>query len=582
MPEVTVEEIEETPPIPANAALTDEPDPPEPDDHEEEDEDEDEEPERRPRRPVRPPPPAARRPAKVREPMEKIDEREEMELARYIESFGDDGPIRVDLSRISPTQFKGVAIKGKITTFYEPITEDQVQEYYGGGKYEIRIHGKDHTGSWRYRKARRFDIAGLPKLDNLPGVEAEVKEVAAPILPSTDKEAFRMAEKMIDAANARAERAEQSSGTDWEMINATMIAPLRDELKALNQRLEAKDAQIAALTNKPPDRSNEERLFSMMDNKESAYANSLAAIRTQHESEMRSVREHNRDEMRRVEERLERAMEHQNQAHLRELDTLKDAHKTALNNQKLGYENRILALNDTIDRLKADDGDRRSELATLRAKKDISPLDQITQLGALKDAFETLSPSSEPDTPWWQEAIKAAAPRIAGFANQAMSAVGGPPAGDPNDPIVTVRTPDGREMQMPRSMALRLQQEHAAAAAQGAGGPQPAQPQAQGTPPPDLDPESVKMAVRYIEGAFRNNTDPRIFAQSAIGSIPQPLLNYLAQHGVDAFLNNVAKLEPGSPIATVAGRKFVKNVAAYLTGAATEGNEEESSSPVDS
>ena len=83
-----------------------------------------------------------------------------------------------------------------------------------------------------------------------------------------------------------------------------------------------------------------------------------------------------------------------------------------------------------------------------------------------------------------------------------------------------------------------------------------------------MDPAMIAMAVAYMEGAIRNGTDPETFAGSARSQIPDSVINALRARGVDAFLSDVASLEASSPLHSIAGRTWVREVAAVLVGGA--------------
>jgi hypothetical protein len=140
--------------------------------------------------------------------------------------------------------------------------------------------------------------------------------------------------------------------------------------------------------------------------------------------------------------------------------------------------------------------------------------------------------------------------------------------------MVPIRRPDGQVVNVPMSMVRAMQANQAARAA----GEEGQEPQ---DPADLLDPEDLKKAVVFIEAAFRNSTPPEVFAASARNMVPAPILAVLKAKGVDNFLNTVAQLEDGSPLASVAGRIWVRKVATFLLEGTTEGVADEES-PVES
>ena len=85
-----------------------------------------------------------------------------------------------------------------------------------------------------------------------------------------------------------------------------------------------------------------------------------------------------------------------------------------------------------------------------------------------------------------------------------------------------------------------------------------------------VNPADVLIAVNLLEGAIKNGTDPVTFAESARSMVPADILAAVKQLGVDAFLKSVAKLEDGSPLATMGGRNFLRKVVKYLSDGTTE------------
>ena len=119
--------------------------------------------------------------------------------------------------------------------------------------------------------------------------------------------------------------------------------------------------------------------------------------------------------------------------------------------------------------------------------------------------------------------------------------------------MVAMRRPDtGQIVQVPASMIHRARAQKVA--------------QAQVEEPEQLqfDPAEVATAVTFIETAFRNGTKPEILAASARNLIPRAILTYVKSRGVDSFLNNVAQLDDNSPLATVAGRNYIRSMAKFL------------------
>ena len=68
---------------------------------------------------------------------------------------------------------------------------------------------------------------------------------------------------------------------------------------------------------------------------------------------------------------------------------------------------------------------------------------------------------------------------------------------------------------------------------------------------------------------------------SARNLVPAAILGLLKSRGVDHFLNNVAQLEDNSPLATVEGRMYVRQIAKFLLEGTTEIDDTEAQAPDD-
>jgi hypothetical protein len=202
----------------------------------------------------------------------------------------------------------------------------------------------------------------------------------------------------------------------------------------------------------------------------------------------------------------------------------------------------------------------------------MSPTDQMQNLVTLKQGMEALGlagGSGEPERSTIERIFEGAinsplaealAGRLGGVTPEQMEAMQAAQAQP--EAMIAVRGPDGQVRQLPASMIARAQ---AARAAQEDAGQEQ-----QGPPAPQLDPKDVERAVMFIEAAYKNGTDPGVLAASARNMLPEAMLDYLKQVGVDHFLNNVAKIQTGSPLATTRGRTYVRQVATFLISGSTD------------
>ncbi|MCJ7795426.1 MAG: hypothetical protein MUQ56_01425, partial [Thermoleophilia bacterium] len=189
-------------------------------------------------------------------------------------------------------------------------------------------------------------------------------------------------------------------------------------------------------------------------------------------------------------------------------------------------------------------------------------------LVALKSGFDSLVPAAveaEEKESGIVRAIEAVANSdiARGFASRIMS--GQSQNAEPKEQMIRVRRKDGAVVQVPRSVVERAQ------AAKVAAREAAAQPGA----PIVLDPKDVQMALGFIEQAYKNGQPPEVLAASARNLVPASILSYLKSEGVDHFLNKMAKIQDGSPLATVDGRMYVRKMAKFLIDGTTELDEAE-------
>lgn len=520
------------------------------------------------------------------ENVEEVIEEENISSAKavydWLTGLGTGGTMKVALHRKYPTMHQGFPCGGKIDSYDGPVTEEEIAEMHGGGKFQIVVHRANPRAGQKgqpptiYAGARTFEIAGLPKLENLIGYEdspqahrrsggnGESEGSAAQV------RALSMAENLVRSAQDRADRIESKSGNDWRSIEA-MMAPLRDQITGLTEALAAKDRQIAEIINRPQDTSTQKELIEMYRDSNTDHASRLLEIRTAHDSELRQLREFNREEIRSREARFEKELDAIRAAATREIDTLRQTHAQALESQKQAYEMRIEALRDIISRGEREVTKAETELVTLRAKKDVGITDQINNLAAIKQGLSVLMPDAPDEGPQmsgWEKALAVISnnPIVQAATARAMGAI---TAGGQPQQMVTVKRSDGKLVQVPASYAHEQQQ---AAAAE------------QGTPPAAVgaaDPADIARAIQFLETAFRNGIDPTVVAASARNLVPDNVLQLLKSQGVDHFLNNVAQLDNSSPLATAEGRMYVRQIAKFLLEGTTDIVEEDEEEPSD-
>jgi hypothetical protein len=495
----------------------------------------------------------------VGKPDQKAEIEDKESVYDWLSAFGDHGEIIVTLNRTSPKNWGGVQTSGMLGNYDMDLNEEAIYAEHGGGKFQLKVYRKNAKGRREYVNARTFEIAGAPKLEKLRGAAATTGGNENPTLAGKAMDALAAVAESERRAAAEARAAgNNNQGMDLAAMQA-LNAPLLAQIQSLSEQNVALQARIFEMANKPADNSSQDKLFDIMSNKETSHGNDIQAIRASHDSELRQMREFNREEIKRRDARFEKELDHARLASTREIETLKLAHAQAMESQRLGYDMRIDSLKETQKRIDRELSEARTEVIALRAKKELSPLEQMQGVVELKNAFAALGPEEAEPKSVWEKAAEGAAPLIEAAAMRLAGAGGGEQvqAQEAEDPMVQVTLTDGRVTHMPRSQALRLraqaeqqQAQHQEAVAQGTA--------------INIDEASIKLATGYMENAFSNGISPEVFANSARSSIPGPILDHLKQHGVDVFLDSVSKIDASSRLATVDGRNYVRQVASYL------------------
>jgi hypothetical protein len=524
-------------------------------------------------------------------------ENEDTELLDMIAGFGADKGYEVRVYRTSPKKWEGISIEGHLDTFEEWQSENDLKSMYGGGTFQLKIHRPGKNGRMEYLKAVSVKLPGPPR-----GQGVDTKEEEAQVIyesPSSSEDSSILAQQAMSTMKELIDKKQEANGFDPTMMQM-MMAPLQAQIAASNaalqemQRVAAeKDARIMELIAQKPDTSEKDGLLNKMFDTESSRSEHLRAM---HESEMRQLRENAKEDIKRSEERHRDELRSREDIQRREIDNMTRSNQTMMDTLKMSYESRIESYKKDIERLERDINDGRTELITLRAKKDKTFIEQASELQQVGDALKSLGiggsgDDDEDKRPWYErmasqvienpEAVGQFAGMITGNNPAAQQQapqqapqqqasqqpqqqlqqapegsididsipIGQPfygPDGPDGETYVKV-PPDGSVVTY--EQALKIAEEAEAK-----------QNQAVGKPSDD----EVKTAIRFMEAAFTAGTDSATFANSAKAMIPQNILKYMETVGVDTFLNEVAVLEQGSPLRNQAGRTYMREVAKFL------------------
>lgn len=491
----------------------------------------------------------------------KLKNAQEMETRAWLDAIAGESPVRVSLLRKDPKEHRdpdtGEMVKtdGTLKVYDRAIDEEEVQRVHGGGTYQLSVKTKNTSGQWQYFAAKTFEIAGDPKTRDLRSA-APSKEPTI-VIPQKDPTEGKILEKqfafMADMVRDGNRQPQQSPGIDPATMQA-MIRPLEIQITALTKQLADKDVEMARVrehAGKDPFR--DKMLETMMDGESSR----ITALRTNHESEIRQLKEGFRQDLERERDRHQRDLERIDKQHEREVAAIKASNdqSIALSSQKADITKMVL--DREVGTLEKQIARMDTELAALRAKKEMSIKEKVEELSAIK---ELVGDGDGEEASGWEKAIGAIG-QLPIVAKLAERATGGAPAqqvpqAPPKNQIVRNKTTGEVSLRKPDGTELPLKRRPVAVTT-GDG---------QQVEIPALDPEQVKQAVTFMEGAFRTGTDPVMFASSARPYVSESMLGVIRTLGISEFLIKVGRIDGTSVLSTLRGRQWAKKVAAALMG----------------
>jgi hypothetical protein len=554
------------------------------------------------------PPPAAR-PAPMGDAQRELDKKNDQDLKDWILSLRTGPSLKIILKRLWPKKADdGTPVVGKCDEYDEPVTEDDIAERHGGGKYEIILQKPGAKGGWTFFKQATIEIPGKPNFAPVLGYTAPAARNGGEPAPVVDR-VLAASERQIEdarrAQKAAEERAERllgergSTGFDVETLKA-LQAPLLDELRSARKDKEALETRITTLLQQKPDTSAHDRLYEKMID---GGAQQLQTLRTQHDSELRQLRENNLADIRRIEDRHEKAMDRLIDSHKREITGLERAHAQELKATETALNGRIDQLKSDMGRLERELTAKDQELARLRALKEKSPMEALEDAVKIKEHLVDLGMAADPNDkdededdkmPGWVKGLTVLLdnPVAQGFAER-LAGSGGPPQQAPQqqkldvnaiaqqlqpgqaaqlpDGSIVMKRPDGKVVLMSAQQAAQLRQQRKAALSKkradkaAASGTAGGSEDASGNPPPPLriSKEDLAKVVRFIEGAIANGTTPEQFAQTAATMAPKPVMQAIKRQTVEWFLEQ-AEVDDSSSINTQAGRDWLRKLSVVL------------------
>lgn len=504
--------------------------------------------------------PAASKPAKKDTPpfprapisqvRKQITEERDLNLIDFLHQLGTaQDTMRIYVTRKMPKMWDGHNIAGSLDMFEEPISEEDLKENYGGGVYSVSVQIPNSRGKFQIAAQKTIRIAGDPKTEGLIAEKAPVEKTED---VGVVKVAMDTMKNMIDRPK------------DDLMVKA-LVDNMQMQMRELQRSVAEKDERLLGLLTQKPEVGTADRLLEKMMGAESAR---IEALRLQHDSELRTTRERAQGDADRLTSAYVEQLRVQERAHDREIDSLKASHEAQLRSLELAHGTSSQGLqreNRHLDMLLTE---AKTELAALRAQKTKTPIEMLTEITHLKDAFSSLGGEEKEESSTVERIINGvmSSPLAQGIAQRVAEGPGGPaaasassakeqfekdfPVNQPRklpDGRIVVRKPDGQVVEFKpkpkKSVAVK------------------------GGSKITLDPTDLKSAVRFLEGAV-GKTEPAIMAQTVRNVIPPSIQQAFARNaeGVDHFLDEVATLEPGSQLSTQAGRTWLREVAKHLMG----------------
>jgi hypothetical protein len=244
------------------------------------------------RRPPMPLPPLAAEARAAREEVASVMEKIDAPRDR----------VSCTLMRVKPALWKGKKIDGWLGRWAEPLSNEEINNEYGGGDYEWFIRGPDPRNPKVnvLLERRPVRIAGDPRLprdaDERPAEIELVREIVQ--RSQRDVEAARKeAEKAREDAAATTKRLQAESGSTMrDMLEVvTKLMNPQGALQQVEQRLTAaeekriRDEEKAEERRRKEEEARETRHREMMDAQEKRHQENLKAMQLAHEKDMARI-----------------------------------------------------------------------------------------------------------------------------------------------------------------------------------------------------------------------------------------------------------------------------------------------------
>ena len=464
-------------------------------------------------------------------------------------------------------------VDGLLKKYSGKVSLEQIKEDWGGGVYIISLRAPDHAGRLVFKARKRIDIAGPPKIEGHDIEDARKRENG--VGDDIVKQALN------GMMNNRTDPALQS-----------LISSQQEEMRELRAAMREKDAQMLAIISKGKETTASDMLLGKMVEGESTR---LTQMRDQHASEIRMKEDFHRDEIKRLNDRFDDIRRETQNAHTREIETLRRAgdreidnmrraHEREVDTLKVSYEGQIKSLERENNVLERDIGLLKTEVTELRARKDKGAVETLTELTAIKTAFDEFSGGNEsPEGGTIERLINSVlgSSVAESVAQRIAEAPAGTYPGEQSTQTQPTQSEQPRQSEQPElpigkpvraadGAILVRRPDNSVAVKQPDGTKFLVKPDGSIAPLPatDIDPEHIKIAAQTMEKSFEMETPPEQFASKVAVFIPEDTLEaikgMIRDVGIDSFLADVAKLPQDSPLLTQAGKNWTRQVSEHL------------------
>jgi len=488
--------------------------------------------------------------------LQEMRNNEDRNLKEWLEEIAPGGALRVKVTRTSPKMWKGLNVGGSLATYDQQIDEDWIREHHGGGDFYLIVQKPKVNGAgWQYAGGRVIRIAGDPRTDDVFRDKSDQQPAAATANP-----AGGIVDRVVGSLERQLEREQQRQqqvphGPDTETMRM-MMGPMQRQVDQMSAMLREKDAQLMDAQRVKPEPRDEFR-DKMLDKLLDGDSARITALRTQYESELRQVKQSGMDNESRLRDSFERDKQGISMSHDRELNALRSAYDMRVSAQESSHNTGRTLMDGEIRRLQADLTEAKSELAALRLKKDKTILEQASEFAAIKEAIGEISGDDGKEKSGWEKVMEVAGnlpivqQQLSKLGNSEPPPAPPPPAQQQKPRLLT--GPDGNLYRQLPDGQVQLVRRRAQVAQQGAEAPLP-----------DIPATTIKIAVDFLETAFRGGQEPDQVATSVRSMIPAEILAVIRSRGVDGFLVDIAKIEGSSPLAGQAGRNWARKVGKSL------------------